>query len=225
MSVIKETINDNDFWGTTYTADPQINSFRETMYNHLTKDRDSQIKVARDLKEDKVVSLEIRKTDMNNVSHSLFLGNHGSCCTAVGSGCNQFSAPTYIKNKMISAIEVVDGENFVGNTMCYIAIVDGKPSLILDNIELKADYHNNNSIRDAIIEYAKKLCAEIGQPDMPIYAGPYRHKLDMEIYDFSMHKMQIIGNTGDDEIYLDFITRGREVTGNEVDDVKLYKIR
>ena len=162
---------------------------------------------------------------MNDISHSLFLGNHGACCTAVGGGDNQYSAPTYIKNKMVSAIEVVDGDNFVGNTMCYIAQVDGKPSLILDNIELKADYHNNDVIRDAMIEYAKKLCAEIGQPDMPIYAGPYRHKLRMEVFEFSKHQMQIVGNTGNDDIYLDFITRGREVTGDEVDDVELYKIR
>jgi hypothetical protein len=126
---------------------------------------------------------------------------------------------------MISAIEVVDGDNFVGNTMCYIAQVDGKHSLILDNIELKADYHNNDAIRDAMVEYAKKMCAEIGQPDMPIYAGPYRHKLRMEVFEFSQHELQIVGNTGDDRIYLDFITNGREVSGNEVDKVKLYKIR
>lgn len=225
MKTIKQTINDNPFWNVTYADDSQINSYRETMLTHFTKDRDIQCKTARDLKEDKVVSLEVRKTDMNDISHSLFLGNHGSCCTAVGSGSNQFSAPTYIKNKMVSAIEVVDGDNFVGNTMCYIAQVDGKLSLILDNIELKADYHNNDAIRDAIIEYAKKLCAEIGQPDMPIYAGPYRHKLRMEVFEFKKHQMQIVGNTGDDDIYLDFITRGREVTGNEVDEVKLYKIR
>ena len=225
MKTIKKSINDNPFWNVTYVDDSQINSYRETMRTHLIKDRDVQYKIARDLKEDKVVKLEIRKTDMNNISHSLFLGNHGACCTAVGGGSNQFSAPTYIKNKMVSAIEIVDGDNFVGNTMCYIAQVDGKPSLILDNIELKADYHNNDAIRDAIIEYAKKMCAEFGQPDMPIYAGPYRHKLRMEVFDLSVHNMQIVGNTGNDDIYLDFITRGRKVTGNEVDKVKLYKIR
>ena len=90
---------------------------------------------------------------------------------------------------------------------------------------LKADYHNNDKIRDAIVEYAKKLCAEIGKPDMPIYAGPYRHKLRMEKFQLSEHNMQIVGSSGDDEIYLDFITEGREVTGKEVDRVKLYKIR
>lgn len=224
MKTIKEELNNNDFW-TVSTRDARLNSYKDTMYTHFMKDRDQQYHTARDLKEDTTVTLEIRKTDMNNISHALFLGNHGACCTAVGTGCNQFSAPTYIMNKMISAIEIVDNGNFVGNTMCYIALVDGVPSLVLDNIELKADYHNNDKIRDALIEYAEKLCAEIGKPDMPIYAGPYRHKLKMEVFEANEHNMQIVGSSGEDEIYLDFITNGREVTGEEIDQVTLFKIR
>lgn len=224
MKTIKKAMNENDFW-TKSTGNPEIDSYKDTVYTHLTKDRDQQYHTAKGLKEDTVVELEIRKTDMNNISHALFLGNHGACCTAVGTGCNQYSAPTYVMNKLVSAIEIVDNGNFVGNTMCYIALVDGVPSLVLDNIELKADYHNNDKIRDALMEYAKKLCAEIGKPDMPIYAGPYRHKLRMEDYEFRNHDMQIVGSSGDDELYLDFITAGREITGNEVDTVKLFKIR
>ena len=221
--IVRDIMNNNDFW-TTKSEDETLNGYKETMYTHFTKDRTGQIDRALDIKEDKVVNLTIRKTDMNDIVHSLFLGNHGACCTAVGTGCNQFSAPTYVMNKMISAIEVVDGDNFVGNTMCYIAEVDGKPALILDNIELKAEYHNNDAIRDAIFEYAARICEEIGQPDMSIYAGPFRHKLDMSICPIKEHEMKIVGTTGEDRIYLDFITSGRQVTGKEVDNVKLYKI-
>lgn len=223
-SLIKKEINSNDFW-TKKMPNSQMDAYRETMYSHLVKDRDVQIKNAAALKSDDVAELEIRKTDMNNIQHALFLGNHGSCCTAVGTGGNQFSAPTYIKNKMISAIEVVDGKDFVGNTMCYIAEVDGKPSLVLDNIELNAKYQKNDKIREAMFAYARKMTEEIGKPDMPIYAGPYRHKLNMEHLQKSEHEVNLIGSTGEDKIYLDFITSGRVVDGSHTDKVELYKIR
>lgn len=223
MKTIKKVISENSFW-TTKSQDTTLQSYKETVYTHLTKDRDIQYKTAKDLKEDRSVELEVRQTDMNDISHSLFLGNQGACCTAVGTGGNQYSAPNYIKNKMITAIEVVANGEFVGNTMCYIALVDGKPALILENIELKADYHNNDAIRDAMVEYAKQLCVEIGKPDLEIYAGPHRHKLDMKVYDKAEHEMTIIGNTGNDEIYLDFITTGRQINGPETDKVQLYRL-
>ena len=224
VQIVRNVMNANDFW-TIKSQDETMNSYRETMYTHFTKDRVNQIDTTLDLKEDKITNLTIRKTDMNDVVHSLFLGNHGACCTSVGTGCNQFSAPTYIKNKMVSAIEVVEGDNFVGNTMCYIAEVDGKPSLILDNIELKSEFHNNDALRDAIFEYAERFCKEIGKPDMPIYAGPFRHKVEMKGFPQKVHDIKIVGATGDDEIYLDYITQGRKVSGNETDRVNLYEIK
>ena len=75
--------------------------------------RDTEIKNAINLKTNQVSNLEIHQVDMNDISHALFLGNHGHCCTAVGTGINQFSAPTYIMNKCISGIEIMDGEQFV----------------------------------------------------------------------------------------------------------------
>ncbi|MFI3301511.1 MAG: hypothetical protein R3Y28_08870, partial [Candidatus Gastranaerophilales bacterium] len=223
VRLVQEEVS-KDCW-TTAMQDQRLNSYRETMLSHLSKERYVQMKTAEDMKADRVATLEIRKTDMNDIEHALFLGNHGSCCTAVGTGCNEFSAPTYVMNKMISAIEVVDDGNFVGNTMCYIAKVDGKPALILDNIELKADYHGNDKLRDAMLEYAKKMTEEIGQPDMAIYAGPFRHKVNMDVLPHQQEQMQIIGSSGNDDIYLDFITRGREVDGKQVDNVELFKIR
>ena len=77
------------------------------------------------MKKNEETNIEVRKTDMNDIAHSLFLGNHASCCTAIGDGCNSWSAPYYIINKCISSIEIVDGKQSIGNTMCYIAKVDG----------------------------------------------------------------------------------------------------
>ena len=128
-------------------------------------------------------------------------------------------------NKCIGAIELVDKGNFVGNTMIYIAYVDGKPALVLDNIELKTKYRNNDAIRDAFLEYAKKLCAEIGQPDLPIYAGPNRHKLDMSIYPQDKHTMRVVGNTGGQEIYLDYDASHHVLDGTQSATISMYKLR
>lgn len=221
--IIKDEINISEFWNEPI-SDPSMNSARETMRDHLVKLRYDDAKKAAAIKGERVSEIEVHKTDMNNLQHALFLGNHGACCTAVG-GTNDFSAPTYVKNKLVSAIELMDGKDFVGNTMCYIAFVDGVPSLILDNIEVKTKYQYNDTVRDAIFEYAKKLTQEIGQPDMPIYAGPHRHKIDTRGLTQAKRELKIVGSTGMDRIYLDYITQGRTVNGAQADKVNLFEIR
>ncbi len=223
ISALKKEINSNDFWTKTH-KDTRINDAKNTIYNHIMKLRDTEIQNAKNLKKNTISTLEVHQTDMNDISHALFLGNHGHCCTAVGTGCNQFSAPTYIKNKCITAIEVMDGNEFVGNTMCYIAKVDGRTALILDNIEMSAKYQDNDEIRDAFMEYARQFCKEIGRPDIPIYAGPYRHKFNMNKYKQRSHLIQIQGSTGDDNIYIDYKTSAYKVNNKRMDTVKLFRI-
>ena len=161
---------------------------------------------------------------MYDIKKALGLGNDAQCCTALNR-FNDWTAPNYIKYKCIGAIELTDNGNFVGNTMMFIAMVDGEPALVLDNIELKSKYQWNDKIRDAFIEYAKKLCEEIGKPDMPIYAGPNRHKLHMEIYPKEKREMTVIGSTGYEDVYMDYATGRRRVDGTNTETVVLYKIR
>ena len=224
LSAIKQVINENDFWTKT-NSDPGIDQARTTIYNHIMKLRDAEIDAAANLKDNEVATLEVHKTDMNNIAHSLFLGNHAGCCTAVGSSIgNDYAAPRYIMDKCISAIEVMDGNEFVGNTMCYFAEVDGKLALVLDNIEMNTKYQNNNEIRDVFMEYAQQLCEEVGKPDLPIYAGPYRHKFNMTPYQIDSHDIKIIGSTDGETTYIDF--NGHYIIdGQRVSRTNLYKIR
>ena len=221
---LKEGLNSDNFW-TKEHENQEINNAAKTFYNHIIKLRYADVKNAQNIKSNSDANLEIHKTDMNDIKHSLFLGNHASCCTAVGTGCNEFSAPTYIMNKAISAIEVMDGKEFVGNSMCYIAEVDGIPSLVLDNIEMSSKYQYNDKIRDAFMEYAKKLTEEIGAKDMPIYAGPFRHKFNLDIYPMSEHSIKIKGSSGGQEVYIDFMTDGYVIDNETTNEVELYKIR
>ena len=224
LSTIKHVINENDFWTKT-NSDPAIDQARTTIYNHIMKLRDAEVDAASNLKDNEVATLEVHKTDMNDISHSLFLGNHAGCCTAVGSSIgNDYAAPRYIMDKCISAIEVMDGKEFVGNTMCYFAEVDGKLALVLDNIEMSAKYQNNDKIRDVFMDYAKQLCEEVGKPDLPIYAGPYRHKFNMTPYQIDAHDLKIIGSTDGERTYIDFAGR-YVIDGQKVSRTNLYKIR
>lgn len=225
VTALKQDINSNPFWDSFEDGSDELFTAKSTIYNHLVKLRYTDVKNALKVKGKKTVEMEVHKTDMNNISHALFLGNQASCCTAVGTGSNQFSAPNYIKNKLISAIEVMDGSNFVGNTMCYFAKINGETSLVLDNIELSSQYQYSDKIRDAILEYAKKLTAEVGKPDMPIYAGPNRHKVDMSNYKLKKESMTIIGSTGNDSVYLDFDAQAHKIDGKKNNNVSLYKIK
>ncbi len=224
VSLIKKEVISNDFW-TKKHYDPQIDNARGTMYTHLIKMRTQEVDNASSIKDGETAEIEVRKTDMYDIKKALGLGNDAQCCTALGRNFNEWSAPTYIMNKCIGAIELTDKGSFVGNTMIYLAYVDGKPALVLDNIELKTKYQNNDKIRDTFVDYAKKLCAEIGQPDLPIFAGPNRHKLNMDIYDKSTHTMEIIGNSGEQEVYVDYDADRHVVGEGEQAEIEMYRLR
>lgn len=171
--------------------------------------------------------ITVQQVDMNNVAHSLFLGNDASCCMSIGSGFKQDIAPNYIMNKMLSAIEIlIDGKN-VGNTMCYIAEINKKPALVLDNVELKQECRNSNlndAIRDSIIEYAKKYAKELGVDEMSVYAGFKRNKVSLRDYSLGYEDARIVGTSGDDVIYIDSIPKQDKFNDEQRYRILLYRI-
>ena len=224
FKVLSNVMEKDEFW-TTKNSDKAIDDAINTLKNHILTMRYREMRSANQKMDEKPMQMCVRKVDMNNVEHALFLGNRAGCCTAVGSGFNQWTAPNYVMCKLISAIEVLDGKEPIGNTMCYIAEIDGKPSLVLDNIELRAKYQYNDEIRDSIFDYAKKITEEIAKPDMPIYAGPNRHKVNMGGYPMSEKEFRIIGSTGTGKLYFDFDGDAHAIDGTEVFEAELYKIR
>ena len=214
----------NSFWTAPNSNYSEERSIRE-ITNHLIDLRSAELRLANQASDDKLSDITVRKVDMNDIKYSLFLGNYASCCTAVGSGCNQWSAPNYIMTKMVSAIEILDGKEPVGNTMCYIADIDGKPSLLLDNIELQNKYQYNDEIRDMIFEYAEKLTAEIGKPDMPIYAGQSYHKVNLEEFALENKKLKLIGTNDEFPFYIDFFAKDYVSSKNEKFTYDWYRIK
>ena len=131
-------------------------------------------------------------------------------------------------SKCISAIEVLADDKPVGNTMVYMAEVNGELALVLDDIELQIKYQNNDEIRDMIVEYAKKLCEEVGKPNIPIYAnGGAIHKVDVSQFKSIPAEIIILGRTGRDEmssIYLDFDQSAHSVGYGEIIESDMYKV-
>ena len=77
---------------------------------------------------------------------------------------------------------------------------------------------------DAIIKAAENICKSVGKPDLPIYAGPYRHKVDLSGNEFKEHKLKILGSTDGEDTYLDF--KGTTpVAPNIIFNAELYKLK
>ena len=121
-------------------------------------------------------------------------------------------------------IEFKKGDNSIGNTMCFIAKVQGKPALILDNIEIKSEYQYSDELRDSIIDFARKLCKEIGNPKMPIYAGTNKHGLNFEKFPILKNSFIKILGQADDLIYIETLNGETEVLANQFKYTDLIKI-
>ena len=201
-----------------------LNSSAKKGFENTINEIQDKIKL---LKNQKIDQIAVQQVDMNNIAHSLFLGNDSSCCMAIGSGIKQALAPNYVMNKMLSAIEVLVNNKSVGNTMCYVAEIDSKPVLILDNVELKPDYrHNylNDIIRDMIFSYSKKFAKELGVSDMSIYIGSNRNKINLKACSMLYKDIRILGSSGDDVLYIDSISKNDKFNGKQKYRVLLYDI-
>ncbi len=226
ISIILDEILKKDFWKTEH-PDKSTEKAKQLMKNKFIGERSNEKRILGHNKNDKnqIIPLKFQKTDMNNIEKALFIGNDAGCCSGVGK-TRDWTAPPYVINKFISCIEIRDDRQGIGNTMCYIAKVDDIPSLILDNIEIKPEYQYIETIKNGIIDYAKRLCLEIGKPDMPIYIGPNRNKIHLDEYERVLKTdVQILGSSGDTEVYLDFFVMPLKVRSSKKFKITLYKIR
>ena len=149
--------------------------------------------------------LSVRLWDKDDIGRNIFFGNHVGCCTSIGS-FNSFAAPQHLQNSFVNGIELVDkAGNSYGNSMCYFAKVDGKLTFIIDSFEANGSLASAPEITDAIIEYAKQVCAEVGQPDANIMFGPNYNNINFDRCVMTKnHSIEIIGKAPDDT-YIDCI--------------------
>ena len=217
LSIFKPVYGSNSNSGSSFQSLMKANS------KMLIEKLETDIKMIEKLRNfgESDTIITIKKSNMNNISEALFLGNYSGCCTAIGK-FNEKAAPNYIFNKMFSSIEVRDAETPIGNTMCYFALVNGELGFIIENIELHLEYQYKNSIRDGIIEYAKKLREEVGKPGIPIYAGAKRQEVDFTDFDEVNADVRLVGSSGKSYVYCDLFSNMHKINDNEVFKAKLY---
>lgn len=111
-----------------------------------------------------------------NPQEDLFMGNKTTCCTAIGGG-NGGATPVYLLNTSFNVVELYDANgNVVGMSRVFMSNVDGKPSVIMDNIELNKTYIKGmkqeeiQQIRDGFFRYMNEYAEHItGDKETQVY--------------------------------------------------------
>ena len=107
--------------------------------------------------------------------------------------------------------------------MCYFAKVDGKLTFILDSFEASGKLGNAPEVTNAVIEYAKQFCKEMGVPDANIMFGPNYNKINFSrCVKTTGHTIEVIGSAPD-RTYIDCVG-GRNSINNPVYDRSMHEI-
>ena len=200
--------------GNSTNPDPnRAQSARKTLtiLDHLNQRIDDLSKV-QDGKATKTLDLTIKMWD-RNPQKDIFQGNYSTCCIGMGGG-NGSAMPYYIMDTAYNMIELVDNTTgkTIGNALCYMVKGEnGKPSFIVDNIEInnseKPSDEVGKQIRSSITEYASKIAKDVtGSDEVPIYLGGQYNDVLISDLPTSTEKVQFIGDVNREDIYMDLYT-------------------
>ena len=202
-----------------------------TILDHLTQRLDDLSKI-QDGKATKTLDLTIKMWD-RNPQKDIFQGNYSTCCIGMGGG-NGSAMPYYIMDTAYNMIELVDNTTgkTIGNALCYMVKGEnGKPSFIVDNIEInngeKPSDEACKQIRTSITEYASKISKDVtGSDEVPIYLGGQYNDVPINDLPTSTEKVQFIGDVNREDIYMDLYTGwiDKEEFTNSY-QVKLWKLK
>ncbi|MBQ8460756.1 hypothetical protein IJ541_11745, partial [bacterium] len=145
-----------------------------------------------------------------NPQEDLFMGNKTTCCTAIGTGPNAGATPVYLLNTSYNVVELFDADgNVVGMSRVFMGMVNGKPALMMDNIELNKTFvkgmgkTGKTAIRDAFFEYMNQYAAQVtGDPEAQVYfygGDVHVPTSDLEHVDA---KTGFIGELSQDRVYV-----------------------
>ena len=143
---------------------------------------------------------------------SLFDGSYTTCCTALD-GCNGGSMANYLLNTAINVVEIKDSNGkTVAMSRCYIGEVDGKNTLVMENIEannklIKEIYAfgGNKELTAGIFEYMKDFATLVGGKNMPVLMSTSYNKIGHEPFSGLQTvnlPNNLIGKISKDKIYL-----------------------
>lgn len=146
-----------------------------------------------------------------NPQEDLFVGAKTSCCTSPDRA-NGAATPVYLLNTSYNVVELYnEAGDVVGMSRVFMSNVDGKPSLIMDNIEFNTNYKENKitteantQLRDGFFEYMNEYVQQVtGDPNSKVYfyTGDthIKQKDDLTI---SSIKPDFIGDLSQETVYV-----------------------
>ncbi len=161
-----------------------------------------------------------------NPQEDLFVGNKTSCCTAIGTGVNGDATPAYLLNTSYNVVELYDEtDEVVGMSRIFMANVDEKPALIVDNIELNSNYKDTKTtddtkikIRDNFFKYMNNLAKQItNSSDTNVYFCSIDNRVPISDLEHEDITLDFIGSLSQEKTYVNSV-------GNSwLDPTKLLK--
>ena len=214
MKAVEAAIDNNDYWK---QENPAIKEFLDHIKIHK-----KNIHAVKDLK-DSNEELFVRLWDNDDIGRNIFFGNHVGCCTSVGS-FNSFAAAQHLMNSFVKGIEIVDkAGNSMGNSMCYFAKVDGELTFVIDSFEANGKLGAAPEVTDAIIDYAKQVCREMGRPDANVMFGPNYNKVNFDrCVKTEGHTVEVVGHAPE-RTYIDSVG-GSEDINRPANNRAMYEI-
>ena len=196
IKAIENHIQSNDYWK---QQNADIKEFLDHIKIHKKNIHD--LESLKDTNEE----LYVRLWDNDDIGRNVFFGNHVGCCTSVGH-CNSFANIQHLMNSYVNGIEIVDRSGIsMGNSMCYFAKVDGELTFIIDSFEANGKLGAAPEVTDAIINYAKQVCREMGRPDANVMFGPNYNKISKNrLLETPNHTVEVIGRAPENT-YIDAV--------------------
>ncbi|HPL72926.1 MAG TPA: hypothetical protein PLI02_02715, partial [Candidatus Pacearchaeota archaeon] len=107
-----------------------------------------------------------------NPDIDLYQGNYSPCCISIETGCGsspyESAIADYLTDLAIQIVNIVDKEKQIPVCACWLWLgkdnKEGKPALVIDNIEANTDYSNKyqEQFKEQITKYIKDYANSIG---------------------------------------------------------------
>lgn len=164
---------------------------------------------------------------------SLFDGSYTTCCTALDAG-NGGSMARYLLNKSFNVVEIKNdkGKTFAMSRI-YMANVEDKPSLIMENIEINNNWldtlsnKDKKQLKDSISEYMKKFADNLSENEIPIYFSTSYNKLEhlwKQENNIVEKEIEFIGDISPKDIYMNTFKGYTKPVGQKT-KAQFYKVQ
>ena len=146
-----------------------------------------------------------------NPDIDLYQGNYSPCCISIETGCGsspyESAIADYLTDLAIQIVNIVDKEKQIPVCACWLWLgkdnKEGKPALVIDNIEANTDYSNKyqEQFKEQITKYIKDYANSIGIKKIVI--GMYHNDVNLAVKEHDNKYIKIGLNNRYDGYYLE----------------------